>query len=88
MKTLSLNPYHQPDLLEDVVPEIPSSDVLDTPDHVPAALIIPPPASLNKCLAEVPFTGQHLVHIIWLFNVKTDGKKKARLVGRGDIMIF
>ena len=39
---------------------------------------------LNNCLAEVPFTGQHLVLMMWLFNVKTDGTKKARLVGRGD----
>ena len=42
---------------------------------------------LNNCLAEVPFTGQHLVPMMWLFNVKTDGTKKARLVGRGDKMI-
>ena len=42
---------------------------------------------LNNCLAEVPFTGQHLVPTMWLFNVKTDGIKKARLVGRGDKMI-
>ena len=41
----------------------------------------------NNCLAEVPFTGQHLVPMMWLFNVKTDGTKKARLVGRGDMMI-
>ena len=42
---------------------------------------------VNNCLAEVPFTGQHLVPMMWLFNVKTDGTKKARLVGRGDMMI-
>lgn len=42
---------------------------------------------INNCLAEVPFTGQHLVPMMWLFNVKTDGTKKARLVGRGDMMI-
>lgn len=42
---------------------------------------------LNNCLAEVPYTGQHLVPMMWLFNVKTDGTKKARLVGRGDMMI-
>ena len=42
---------------------------------------------LNNCLAEVPFTGQHLVPMMWLFNIKTDGTKKARLVGRGDMMI-
>ena len=41
----------------------------------------------NNCLQEVPFTGQHLVPMMWLFNIKTDGTKKARLVGRGDMMI-
>ena len=41
----------------------------------------------NNCLAEVPDTGQHLVPMMWLFSVKTDGTKKARLVGRGDMMI-
>ena len=42
---------------------------------------------INNCLAEVPYTGQHLVPMMWLFNIKTDGTKKARLVGRGDMMI-
>ena len=42
---------------------------------------------LNNCLAEVPDTGQHLVPMMWLFSIKTDGTKKARLVGRGDMMI-
>ena len=42
---------------------------------------------LNNCLAEVPDTGQHLVPMMWLFSVKTDGTKKARLVGRGDMTI-
>ena len=42
---------------------------------------------INNCLKEVPYTGQHLVPMMWLFNIKTDGTKKARLVGRGDMMI-
>ena len=42
---------------------------------------------VNNCLAEVPFVNQHLVPMMWLFNIKTDGTKKARLVGRGDMMI-
>jgi Reverse transcriptase (RNA-dependent DNA polymerase) len=42
---------------------------------------------VNKCLAEVPFVNQHLVPMMWLFSIKTDGTKKARLVGRGDMMI-
>lgn len=42
---------------------------------------------LNNCLAEVPDTGQHLVPMMWLFSIKTDGTKKARLVGRGGMMI-
>ena len=25
--------------------------------------------------------------MMWIFNIKTDGTKKARLVGRGDLMI-
>jgi hypothetical protein len=41
----------------------------------------------NKCFVEVPFVNQHLVPMMWLFNVKTDGTRKARLVGRGDLMI-
>jgi hypothetical protein len=39
------------------------------------------------CLAEVPDTGQRLIPMMRLFNIKTDGTKKARLVGRGDMMI-
>ena len=41
----------------------------------------------NACLEFVPFTGQHLVPMMWLFNIKNDGTRKARLVGRGDMMI-
>ena len=42
---------------------------------------------LNNCLQYVPDTGQHLVPMMWLFSIKTDGTRKARLVGRGDLMI-
>ena len=42
---------------------------------------------VNSCFNIVPFTGQHLVTMMWLFSVKNDGTKKARLVGRGDKMI-
>ena len=41
----------------------------------------------NNCFLIVPYTGQHLVPMMWLFSVKNDGTKKARLVGRGDKMI-
>ena len=41
----------------------------------------------NACLEFVPYTGQHLVPMMWLFNIKNDGTRKARLVGRGDFMI-
>ena len=41
----------------------------------------------NKCFNLVPFVGQHLVPLMWIFNIKTDGTFKARLVGRGDLMI-
>ena len=40
-----------------------------------------------NCFQFIPDTGQHLVPMMWLFNIKTDGTKKARLVGRGDMMI-
>ena len=41
----------------------------------------------NLCLQLVPFNGQHLVPMMWTFVLKTDGTRKARLVGRGDLMI-
>ena len=41
----------------------------------------------NTCFKIVPFNGQHLVPMMWLFTIKTDGTFKARLVGRGDKMI-
>ena len=41
---------------------------------------------INNCLTYVPYNGQHLVPMMWLFNIKTDGTHKARLVGRGDLM--
>lgn len=41
---------------------------------------------VNSCLTYVEFNGQHLVPMMWLFSIKTDGTKKARLVGRGDLM--
>ena len=41
----------------------------------------------NLCLQIVPYNGQHRVPKMWTFTIKTDGTKKARLVGRGDLMI-
>ena len=41
----------------------------------------------NLCLQIVPYNGQHRVPMMWTFTIKTDGTKKARLVGRGDLMI-
>jgi hypothetical protein len=41
----------------------------------------------NMCLQLVPYNGQHRVPMMWTFTIKTDGTKKARLVGRGDLMI-
>jgi hypothetical protein len=43
--------------------------------------------SLNECFKLVLFIGQHLVPMMWIFAIKTDGTYKARLVGRGDLMI-
>jgi hypothetical protein len=42
---------------------------------------------INNCFQYVPDTGQHQVPMMRLFSIKTDGTKKARLVGRGDMMI-
>ena len=42
---------------------------------------------VNHCLHVVKDTGQHKVPMMWLFNIKTDGTRKARLVVRGDQMI-
>ena len=33
----------------------------------------------NHCLEIVPYTEQHLVPMMWLFSIKTDGTKKACL---------
>jgi hypothetical protein len=41
----------------------------------------------NRCLEIVPYIDQHLVPMMWLFSVKNDGTRKARLVGRGDMML-
>ena len=41
----------------------------------------------NNFLQYVPDTGQHLVPMMWLFSIQTDGTKKARLEVRGDMMI-
>ena len=41
----------------------------------------------NDCFCIVKFTGQHLVPMMWVFTIKNDGTFKARLVGRGDLML-
>ena len=41
----------------------------------------------HYCLLLMHFDGQHLVLMKWIFSIKTDGTYKARLVGRGDLMI-
>jgi hypothetical protein len=41
----------------------------------------------NLCLQIVPYNNQHLVPMMWTFAIKSDGTKKARLVGRGDLML-
>ena len=43
--------------------------------------------SKNDCFTIVPYNGQHLVPMMWTFTIKTEGTLKARLVGRGDLMI-
>ena len=41
----------------------------------------------NLCLNIVPYNNQHLVPMMWAFVIKSEGTKKARLVGRGDLML-
>jgi hypothetical protein len=41
----------------------------------------------NLCFKLVRYNGQSLIPLMWLFNIKTDGTYKARLVGRGDLMV-
>jgi Reverse transcriptase (RNA-dependent DNA polymerase) len=41
----------------------------------------------NLCFEIVPYNKQHLVPMMWTFVIKSDGTKKARLVGRGDLML-
>ena len=41
----------------------------------------------HNCLITAIYDGQHLVPIKWIFSIKTDGTYKARLVGRGDLML-
>ena len=41
----------------------------------------------HNCLLLMRFDGQHLVPMKWIFSIKMDGTYKARLVGRGDLMI-
>ena len=43
--------------------------------------------SKNSCFTLAPYTGQHLVPMMWTFTIKTEGTFKARLVGFGDLMI-
>ena len=39
----------------------------------------------NKCFSIVEYNGQHLIPMMWLFNIKNDNTHKARLVARGDL---
>ena len=41
----------------------------------------------NSSLDIVDFDNQHLVPLKWIFNIKSCGTYKARLVGRGDLML-
>jgi hypothetical protein len=42
----------------------------------------------NLCLEIVPYNKQNLIPMMWTFVIKSDGTKKARLVGRGDLMLY
>jgi hypothetical protein len=45
--------------------------------------VLPVPG--HSVLSWVPcVTGVHRISMMWLFNIKRDGAKTARLVGRGD----
>ena len=41
----------------------------------------------HNCLITAIYDGQHLVPIKWIFTIKTNGTYKARLVGRGDLVL-
>ena len=41
----------------------------------------------HNCLIMAIYDGQHLVPMKWIFSIKTDGTYKARLLGRGDLML-
>ena len=41
----------------------------------------------HNCLIMAVYDGQHLVPMKWISSIKTDGTYKARLVGRGDMML-
>ena len=41
----------------------------------------------NLCLNIDPYNNQHLVPMMWTFVIKSDGTKKAHLVGRGDLLL-
>lgn len=68
----------------------------NVPRTYEAAILLPPWAAVihdeltkfedYNCLQLVPYTGQHLVPMKWVFTIKNDLSLKARLVGRGDLM--
>ena len=41
----------------------------------------------HNCLIMAIYDGQHFVLMKWIFSIKTDGTYKARLVGRGDLVL-
>ena len=41
----------------------------------------------HNCLIMAIYDGQHFVPMRWIFSIKTDGTYKARLVGRGDLVL-
>ena len=41
----------------------------------------------HNCLIMAIYDSQHLVPMKWIFSIKTDVTYKARLVGRGDLML-
>ena len=87
LKMVELTHYNLSVKIKD--PDVPKNfwDAMRQPDWEAAINKERGKFELNNCLKEVPYTGQHLVPMMWLFNIKTDGTKKARLVGRGDMMI-
>ena len=82
-----LQAFHHVLVMPSFDKRIPRSFVKAMLDPLWRAAILIEIGKFSKNEALVPYINQHLVPMMWLFAIKTDGTYKARLVGRGDLMI-